>query len=100
MAKKNKLKSVITLLDVGTSKICCMSVRFNSDGHPEVIGTGYAPARGINAGAIVNLDLAAESIRAALSELEKQTERQIGSVVVNSYRGFGNCVIQGVNTSL
>lgn len=83
MSKKNKLKSVVTLLDVGTSKICCMMVRFASDGHPEVIGTGYAPSRGVNAGAIVNLDLASESIRSALSELEKQTERQVGSVVVN-----------------
>ena len=83
MAKKNKLKSVVTLLDVGTSKICCMSVRFGSDGRPEVIGTGYAPAHGINAGAIVNLDLAAESIRQALLELEQQTQRQVGSVIVN-----------------
>ncbi len=83
MAKKTKLKSVLTLLDVGTSKVCCMMVRFTSDGRPEVVGTGYAPSKGINAGAIVNLDQASESIRAALEDLEKQTERQVTSVVVN-----------------
>ena len=83
MAKKTKLKSVLTLLDVGTSKVCCMMVRFTSDGRPEVMGTGYAPAKGINAGAIVNLDQASESIRAALEDLEKQTERQVTSVVTN-----------------
>lgn len=83
MAKKTKLKSVLTLLDVGTSKVCCMMVRFSSDGRPEVLGTGYAPAKGINAGAIVDLNEASEAIRAAFTDLEKQTERQIGSVVVN-----------------
>ena len=83
MAKKTKLKSVVTLLDVGTSKVCCMMVRFASDGRPEVLGTGYAPSKGISAGAIVNLDEATQSIRAALEDLEKQTERQVGSVVVN-----------------
>ena len=47
MAKKTKLKSVLTLLDVGTSKVCCMMVRFSSDGRPEVMGTGYAPSKGL-----------------------------------------------------
>ncbi|MBQ8251671.1 MAG: hypothetical protein IJY92_07180 [Alphaproteobacteria bacterium] len=72
MAKKTKLKSLLTLLDVGTSKVCCMMVRFTSDGRPEVVGTGYAPSKGINAGAIVNLDQASDSIRAALEDLENK----------------------------
>lgn len=83
MTQKNKMKSVVTVLDVGTSKICCLMVRFGSDDRPEVIGMGYAPAKGISAGAIVNLDQATECIRSALSQVEKQAERQIGNVIVN-----------------
>lgn len=83
MRQKNKLKSVVTVLDIGTSKVCCLMVRFNSDNRPEVIGTGYAPSKGISAGAIVNLEQATESIRSALAQVEKQAERQIGSVIVN-----------------
>lgn len=83
MRKKNKLKSVVTVLDIGTSKVCCLMVRFGSDNCPEVIGVGYEPAKGISAGAIVDLDQATESIRSALSQVEKQAEQQIGSVIVN-----------------
>lgn len=80
---KKSLKSVLTLLDVGTSKVCCLVVRFGSDNTPEVIGCGYAPAKGIEAGAIVNMDAATESIRTALAQADAQAGRITTSVVVN-----------------
>ncbi len=82
MAKKKK-KSFMTVLDIGTSKVCCLIVKFGSDERPEVIGMGYAPAQGIKAGAIVDLDKATDCIGAVLAQAEKQAERQIESVVVN-----------------
>ena len=83
MVKKKKLKSVLTLLDVGTSKVCCLVVRFGADDVPEVIGTGYAPARGIHAGAIVDLNEATECIREALNQADTQAGRLTTSVIVN-----------------
>ncbi len=83
MVKKKKLKSVLTLLDIGTSKICCMIVRFGSDDVPEVIGTGYAPAQGIQAGAIIDLDAATDCIREALRQADAQAGRMTTNVIVN-----------------
>ncbi len=80
---KKKLKSVLTLLDIGTSKICCLVVRFGSDDIPEVIGTGYAPAKGIQAGAIIDLDDATECIREALKQADTQAGRLTTNVIVN-----------------
>lgn len=78
-----KKRSYITVLDIGTSKICCLMVHFDNDGIPEVIGLGYAPAKGIKNGVIVDLDKATDCIAIALAETEKMAEREIKSVVVN-----------------
>ena len=83
MAKKNKFKSIITLLDIGTSKICCMIVKFSADGTPEIIGTGYTPACGIQAGAIIDKQQATECISNALAQARKQADFRPKNVVVN-----------------
>lgn len=83
MAQKSKLKSLITLVDVGTSKICGMTVRFNAEGKAEVIATGYAPSRGINAGAIVDLNAASDCIGEVLGQLDQQLGAPVTEVVVN-----------------
>lgn len=73
----------MTVLDIGTSKVCCLVIRMNSDQKPEVIGMGYAPARGIKNGTIVDLDKATECITSVLEQAEKQAERPIDKVIVN-----------------
>ena len=83
MVKKKKLKSILTLLDVGTSKVCCLVVRFGSDDVPEVIGAGYAPSKGIQAGAIIDLDEATDCIREALNQADTQAGRLTTNVIVN-----------------
>jgi cell division protein FtsA len=81
--KKSKIKPFITVLDIGTSKVCCLIVRFDSEEKPEVLGMGYAPAQGIKAGAIVDLEKATACIASVLAQAEKQAERQIDKVIVN-----------------
>ncbi len=81
--RQKKLKSVLTLLDVGTAKISCLMVRLMANGSYEVLGMGYAPAVGIKAGAIIDLEKATACIRQALSQVEKQANRQIDKVIVN-----------------
>lgn len=83
MHKKKKLKPYWTVLDIGTSKVCCLIVRIGVDERPEIIGVGYAPANGIKAGAIVDLDKATECISNVLSQAEKQAGRQIEKIIVN-----------------
>lgn len=83
MQISSKRKSYMTVLDIGTSKVCCLVIRMNSDQKPEVIGMGYAPSRGIKNGVIVDLDKATECISAVLEQAEKQAERPIDKVIVN-----------------
>ncbi|MGN1062788.1 MAG: cell division protein FtsA [Alphaproteobacteria bacterium] len=78
-----KRKSYMSVLDIGTSKVCCLVVRMNAEGKPEVIGMGYAPAKGIRNGAIVDLDKATDCIRTVLEQAEKSAERPIEKVIVN-----------------
>ena len=75
--------STVCLLDIGSSKVCCLIVRFNHDSQQEVLGYGIAPAQGIKAGVIVNLDKATHCISDALSDAEKMAGQEIHSVVVN-----------------
>lgn len=83
MSKKKKLKSVLTLLDIGTSKICCMIVRFGQDGIPEVIGFGYERASGIQAGAVIDMDAATDCIQKAIKQADIQADWRTTNVVVN-----------------
>jgi len=78
-----KRKSYLTVLDIGTSKVCCLVLKTNTDGRPEVIGMGYAPSKGIKNGVIVDLDKATDCIRTVLEQAEHQCERSIDKVIVN-----------------
>lgn len=78
-----KSKSTVCLLDIGTSKICCLVVRLNYDGIPEVIGYGYAPSRGVKAGVITDLDKATDAVSMAINQAQKMADTEIKSVVVN-----------------
>ncbi|MDD3669302.1 MAG: cell division protein FtsA [Alphaproteobacteria bacterium] len=77
-----KLKPYIAVLDVGTSKICCMIFK-GTGGAWEAVGVGCVPAYGIRAGAIADMDKATECIHAAIRQAEHAADRRVDSVVVN-----------------
>ena len=79
----SKRKSYMSVLDIGTSKVCCLVLRLNADKKPEVVGIGYAPSKGIKNGVIVDLDKATDCIRTVLEQAERQAERPIEKVIVN-----------------
>ncbi len=79
----HRRQSYVTLLDIGTAKVCGLMVHTDGSKPPEVVGFGYAPAKGIRGGAIVDLDKATECIGQVLQQIERQAERQVRSVVVN-----------------
>lgn len=83
MRRPSKLKSCVALLDIGTSKVCCLVVRFDSNETPEIIGTGFAPSDGIKAGAVTHLDKATACVADVLSQAENQADRRIDKVIVN-----------------
>jgi cell division protein FtsA len=92
-----KRSALIAALDVGTSKVACLIARLKP--HPpqdvlprrshgvEVLGFGHTLARGIKAGAVVDLTEAEAAIRQAVDHAERSAKMQLQSVVVSISAG-------------
>lgn len=81
--RASKAKPYINVLDIGTSKICCMIFKVAAGGAWEAVGVGCAPAYGIKSGAIADMDKATECVHAAIRQAEHAADRRVDSVVVN-----------------
>ena len=75
------------VLDIGTSKIVCVIARIESDGSVRVLGTGWQKGQGVRAGAILDLDTAERSIRAAVGQAEDEAGVRLSRVIVNLTAG-------------
>ncbi len=84
-AKKNgKVRNgLITALDVGTTKVCCIIAGAGNDGLAHVIGVGHQAANGMRGGTIVDMGAAEASIRASVEAAEQMAGETIRKVVVN-----------------
>jgi cell division protein FtsA len=88
---------VVAALDVGTSKIVCMIARLRPNpprevlrrrSHAvEVIGFSHINARGVKAGAVIDLVAAEEAIRHAVDHAERAAKAQVEAVVVSVSAG-------------
>lgn len=84
---------IVSVLDVGTSKICCVIARLTprplGDILPgrthfiEVLGFGYQRSRGIKAGSVVDLDQAEKAIRLAVDAAERMAGLTVESLIVS-----------------
>ena len=76
---KPPAEEILSLLDVGTYKTTCLIVE-----RPEnrVLGIGQSRSEGIKAGSIADLNLAEESVRAAVGRAEAQAGVRVEDVVV------------------
>jgi len=93
----NKRSSVVSILDVGTSKICCVIAKLRpreeSQVLPgrthtiEVIGIGHQRSRGIKSGVITDLDRAEQAIRMAVDSAERMAGITVESLIVNVSSG-------------
>ncbi|MEP1444401.1 MAG: cell division protein FtsA [Hyphomicrobiales bacterium] len=85
--------TLITVLDIGTTKVCCVIARL----HPkhdslelsdrthmiEVIGFGHQRSRGIKGGVVVDLDEVEQAIRLAVDSAERRAGMTVESLIVN-----------------
>ena len=90
MAKKQFLAGI----DVGTTKICTTCAR-TTNGKIEILGTGWAPSRGLRKGVVVNLSETIDSVKVSLEEAEKQSQ----TVIESAYVSIGGAYIRGVNSA-
>lgn len=92
MAKKER--QVITGLDIGTTKICCVIAEVGDGGKLDIIGIGTNSSKGLNKGVVVNIESTVESIKGAVEEAELMA----GVEVESAYVGIAGGHIKGFNS--
>lgn len=84
--------ATVSVLDVGSTKICCMIARLKPrEGEElrrrshsiEVLGFASTRSRGIKSGMVVDLEEAERAIRLAVDSAERMAEVTIASLIVN-----------------
>ena len=86
--------SLITGLDVGTTKICAIIAEQTPHGGLNVIGVGTSPSRGLRKGVVVNIDSTVEAIKKAVDEAEAMAGVEVESV----FAGVAGGHIRGLNS--
>ncbi|MGB3501462.1 MAG: cell division protein FtsA [Mesorhizobium sp.] len=89
--------SVVTVLDIGSSKVCCIiaklrpreeTARLPGRTHQiQVIGIGHQKSQGVKGGVIIDLDKAEQAIRLAVDAAERMAGLTVESLIVNVSAG-------------
>ena len=85
--------AIVAALDIGTSKIVCLIAQLKPQTAPdslrqrshgiEILGIGHTEARGIKAGAVINMAEAEQAVRHAIDLAERDASVQLESVVLS-----------------
>lgn len=93
----DKRSTIVSVLDIGTSKICCLIAELTPRESGEavlgrthkikILGLGHQKSRGIKSGVIVNLDQAEQAIRHAVESAERNAGMTVDSLITNVSSG-------------
>ncbi|MGH6719600.1 MAG: cell division protein FtsA [Alphaproteobacteria bacterium] len=78
---------LMAALDIGTSKVACLVARREDEGGVRALGVGQTVARGIEAGAVVDMDGAERAVATAVQAAEQSSGERIDAVYVNISTG-------------
>jgi len=78
---------LVAALDIGSTKVACCIARAGAERGLNVVGVGHQISRGIRSGAIVDMEAAAECIRATVETAEQMAGENIRQAVVNLSAG-------------
>lgn len=88
---------VITVLDIGSSKVCCIVAKLKPQEESEilrgrthraqVIGIGHQKSRGVKSGVVIELDRAEQAVRLAVDAAERMAGLTVDSLIVNLTAG-------------
>lgn len=70
------------VLDIGSTKVCCMIGRADPDGTLRVMGYGTIASRGVKAGAVIDIEEAERAIRKAVADAEEMAQHHLRAVTV------------------
>ena len=103
--------AVLSVLDVGGSKVVCLIARLHADGAAarrcagapiaaRCSAIGHQRSRGVKGGAIVDLDAAESAIRLAVDAAERMAGVEVESVVVNMSGGRLGSRLHGARVAI
>jgi cell division protein FtsA len=88
---------IVTVLDVGSSKVCCIVARLKPAEQSQllrgrthkaqVIGIGHQKSQGVKSGLVIELDRAEQAIRLAVDAAERMAGLTVDSLIVNVSAG-------------
>jgi len=81
MSDKYK-NEIITVIDIGTTKIACFVGQRNEHGKIEILGYGKSESVGVSRGVVSNIDRTVQSIKAAVKAAEEDSGVEIKVVNV------------------
>lgn len=100
--KQTFIGQVITAIDIGTTKICVLIARVESQGNLEIVGVGQHPSYGLKKGVVVSIPKTVESIKAAVAQAQQIAGITIDAATVGisgghikSYNSMGVVAIRG-----
>ncbi len=73
----------VLAIDIGSTKVCAIIANIDSDNEIKVIGAGIAKAQGLKKGTITNIELAAKSIKHALSDAKRVAGTDLKRAIVS-----------------
>ncbi len=80
-------KSAIGVLDIGTSKICCLIAGPDADGQLTLMGLGHQRSIGLKSGMIVEPEAAERAVRSAVAQAERMAGLELSSVAISAVCG-------------
>ena len=76
-------QTILTALEIGTSKVTAMIARINEDDQVQIIGVGTQPSYGMKKGVIVNIEATVASIQKAVADAQNMAGVPIKAVTVS-----------------
>ncbi len=102
--------AIVAALDIGTSKIVCLIARLKPQAPQdalrrrshgiEILGIGHTEARGMKAGAVINMAEAEQAVRHAVDLAERDASVQLKSVVLSMSCGRPGSEFYAVNVNV
>jgi len=77
-----KKRSILSSIDVGTTKVCTTIADVDDAGNTRIIGVGVTPSTGLHKGLVVNINEAREAIRESVRKAEQASSYKVESAYV------------------
>jgi len=77
-----KKQSILTSIDVGTTKVCTTIADVDDGGNVRIIGVGVTPSTGLHKGLVVNINEAREAIHESVRKAEQASRYKVESAYV------------------